>query len=407
MTEARPTPAGTGASGGAGDSARRSNLATVLSLVHHDGPHSRAELTRATGLNRSTIATLATQLAELGLAYEAAPMGSNAIGRPSPTVHADASTAAIAINPEIDAITVGLVGLGGGMLHRVRHETPAIPSAREVVDISAAIVHDIRSRPGAPRIVGVGVAVPGLTRAEDGMVTYAPHLEWNDEPIAQLLREATGFPVRAANDASLGANAEKVFGAGRGADNILYLNGGASGIGGGVISGGALLTGAAGYAGELGHTLVSSGGALCHCGANGCLETEVSRAPLLDALGLAPGESERLEDELGAAYASDAPPAALARVVDAQVGFLGIALRNAVNLLNPGVIVLGGFLGLLHAVAPVALDRAMRGQAMRGPRDDVRIERARLGRDILMVGAAELAFADILANPRAVAPPVP
>jgi predicted NBD/HSP70 family sugar kinase len=397
VTEPRPAPAV------AGDAARRSNLAHVLTLVHHGGPQSRAELTRATGLNRSTIATLTGQLAELRLAYEAAPMGSNAIGRPSPTVHADASTVAIAINPEIDAITVGVVGLGGAMLRRVRHETRSIPTAREVVDISAAIVDDIRSQPGAPRIVGIGVAVPGLTRAEDGMVTYAPHLDWNDEPIAELLRAATGYPVRAANDASLGANAEKVFGAGRGADDILYLNGGASGIGGGVISGGSLLVGAAGYAGELGHTLVSSGGARCHCGADGCLETEVSRGPLLDALGLAPGESERLEDELLTAYASGAPPEALSRLVDAQVGFLGIALRNAVNLLNPGLIVLGGFLGSLYAVAPTALDSAMRSQAMRGPRDDVRIERARLGRDILMVGAAELAFADVLANPRVVA----
>jgi predicted NBD/HSP70 family sugar kinase len=384
------------------DGGRRSNLAVVLSLLHRNGALSRAELTRATGLNRSTIATLTAQLAELGLAYEAAPSGASSIGRPSPTVHADPATAALVLNPEIDAITLGLVGLGGTVLKRVRYETNRVPSAREVVNVSAAIIEGMRTElDTAYRVAGIGVAVPGLTRADDGMVTYAPHLEWFDEPIADMLHEATGYRVSAANDATLGAAAEILFGAGRGATDMIYLNGGASGIGGGIVSQGSPLRGTAGYAGELGHTLVNSAGRLCHCGAHGCLETEVSRAPLLAALGLTSSESDRLEDDLVAAFASDpGPDGELAAVVSGQASYLAVALRNAVNLFNPSLIVLGGFLGSLYRVAPERIEAAVRGEAMRGAREGVRIVRAQLGRDILLIGAAELAFADLLANPR-------
>jgi predicted NBD/HSP70 family sugar kinase len=253
----------------------------------------------------------------------------------------------------------------------------------------------------AYRVAGIGVAVPGLTRADDGMVTYAPHLEWFDEPIADMLHEATGYRVSAANDATLGAAAEILFGAGRGATDMIYLNGGASGIGGGIVSQGSPLRGTAGYAGELGHTLVNSTGRLCHCGAHGCLETEVSRAPLLAALGLTSSESDRLEDDLVAAFASDpGPDGELAAVVSGQASYLAVALRNAVNLFNPSLIVLGGFLGSLYRVAPERIEAAVRGEAMRGAREGVRIVRAQLGRDILLIGAAELAFADLLANPR-------
>jgi predicted NBD/HSP70 family sugar kinase len=374
----------------------------VLSLLHRNGALSRAELTRATGLNRSTIATLTAQLAELGLAYEAAPSGASQIGRPSPTVHADPATAALVLNPEIDAITLGVVGLGGTVLKRVRYETDRVPSAREVVNVSAAIIEGMRTElDTAYRVAGIGVAVPGLTRADDGMVTYAPHLEWFDEPIADMLHEATGYRVSAANDATLGAAAEILFGAGRGASDMIYLNGGASGIGGGIVSQGSPLRGTAGYAGELGHTLVNSAGRRCHCGAHGCLETEVSRAPLLAALGLSSRESDRLEDDLVAAFSRDAgPDAVLADEVSRQAAYLAIALRNAVNLFNPSLIVLGGFLGSLYRVAPERIEAAVRGEAMRGAREGVRIVRAQLGRDILLIGAAELAFADLLANPR-------
>jgi predicted NBD/HSP70 family sugar kinase len=164
-----------------------------------------------------------------------------------------------------------------------------------------------------------------------------------------------------------------------------------------VIAGGVLLGGTSGYAGEIGHTLANSSGILCHCGAVGCLETEVSRAPLLDALGIEHTQPELLEPALLERYA--AGDAAVVELVDRQLGYLARALANTVNVFNPRLIVLGGFLGSLYAAAPEALAAAVRSLAMVGPRDEVALARATLGSAILTVGAAEIAFAALIADP--------
>jgi len=381
------------------DSTRKANLSLVLSLVHHRGALSRAELTRATGLNRSTIATLVAHLAELGLVREAPALATSQIGRPSPMVHPTSSTAVIAVNPEIDAITVGLVGLGGEVIRKIRMPTQQAPSAIEVANITAAIIEGMRNELEASyRIVGIGVAVPGLTRAEDGVVSYAPHLGWRDEPIAALISEASGYTTRAANDASLGAGAELLFGAGVGSQDLVYLNGGASGIGGGVISGGVLRTGRNGYAGELGHTLVVSDGASCHCGAVGCLEAEISLGRLQQLVGLEGADIDEVERALHAADAALVMPE-----VHRQLDHLAVTLRNAVNVFNPERIVLGGFLATIFSLDPSRLISAVQSQALHGPGEFVQVSRAVLGSNLLMIGAAELVFASVLADPLALA----
>lgn len=378
------------------DYTRRANLSLVLSLVHHRGELSRAELTRETGLNRSTVSTLVAQLAELGLVFETPATATNQIGRPSSNVQVMSSTAAIAVNPEVDAITVGLVGLGGDVIRKIRYETQRIPSAPEVANIAAAIIEGIRTElQSSYRIVGIGIAVPGLTRAEDGVVSYAPHLGWKDAPIAALLAEATGHLVCAANDASLGARAEFLFGAGRGCLDIIYLNGGASGVGGGVVGGGILRNGVAGYAGELGHSLVNTDGVDCHCGSTGCLETEISLARLQSLVDLPGSDIDQLEVALRTDNSLK-----VRTEVERQVDYLAVTLRNTVNVFNPERIILGGFLATLLELAPEQLVDRVTGGALHGPREVVSIVPAALGSSLLMIGAAELAFAGLLADPQ-------
>jgi predicted NBD/HSP70 family sugar kinase len=382
------------------DAVRRHNLATVLRMVHRNGPVARSALTQATGLNRSTVGALVGELVELGLVAEREPETSNRVGRPSPVVSAEGRVVALAVNPEIDAVTVGVVGLDGTVHRRVRSATGHVPTAPEAAAIVAAVIDGLRpDLAAATRVVGIGVAVPGLVREADGVVRLAPHLEWVDEPFAAQLAEATGLPVQAANDARLGANAERLFGAGRGASHLVYLNGGASGIGAGVIVGGEPLTGVSGYAGELGHTLVNSAGIRCHCGAIGCLETEVSQQALLRVLGLTAADPDELDRALGAAVEAGEPD--VVAEIERQLGFLATALRTATNVFNPELIVLGGFLGSLYAVAPERLEALVAEQALSASGENLAIVRAELGSRILMIGAAELAFAPLLASPSA------
>lgn len=373
---------------------RRANLAAVLRLVYGSGAMSRALIGRHTGLNRSTVGSLVTALADLGLVGEHAPDPNGRVGRPSPIVQPDPDVVAFAVNPEIDALTLAVVGLDGRVRRTVRSEYDEIPDAAGAVLLAARLIEASRHELHGLRVVGVGVAVPGQVRTSDGLVRNAPHLDWHDEPFAAPLAAATGLPVRAANDAALGALAEHRFGSGRGCDHLVYLNGGASGIGGGIITGGHLLTGTAGYAGELGHVRVAGGETTDSAGLRGTLEAEVTRAELLAVLGL----PRATPDELHAALLADRGPAVRA-VVARQVGHLGTALAAAINLLNPEVVTLGGFLAALLAHDPDALSDAVHRSVLEPSSQGVRIVPAALGTDLLAIGAAGLAFEDLLADP--------
>jgi predicted NBD/HSP70 family sugar kinase len=202
--------------------------------------------------------------------------------------------------------------------------------------------------------------------------------------------------VRASNDAQLGAYAEHVFGAGIGVSELIYVNGGSSGIGGGVILGGAAFTGAAGHAGELGHIRVASSDAVDSGGLAGTLEAEVSRSRLLKVLGL---EGQSIDaDGLTAAIQASADPAVSAEV-HRQLELLSVALGTALTLFNPRLIVLGGFLATIYQADAAALDRAVAHATLPETLEGVQITRTRLGSDILLIGAAELAFEPLLADP--------
>ncbi|AOX65041.1 transcriptional regulator [Curtobacterium sp. BH-2-1-1] len=383
------------------------NAARVLRLVHEEGPITRAEITRRTGLNRSTTLALVGELVDRGLLHEDLPAAGapgTGVGRPSPVVRAAPDVVAAAVTVEVDAVSVALVGLDGTVRSRLVEPQHRPPTPGEAVETVAGLLD--RIRPGSAgtatlRLVGIGVAVPGTVRVEDGTVQYAPHLGWHDAPFAGPLAERTGLPVRAANDANLGAWAERLAGSGRGVDDLVYLNGGASGIGGGVITAGRPLSGADGYAGELGHTFVAANGIRCHCGAVGCLETEASRDALATAAGTAPDDLVAL----AAALAEGRPE--VERVVDRQVAALATALRNAIHTVNPSVVVLGGFLGvLLDHVGDRILDD-VRAQSMTGTADRLRIVPAALGSDVLVHGAAEIAFGALLRDPDRITDAVP
>lgn len=391
MAESRALKAGIGARN---DQTRRHNLTTILTALHHDGPQPRSQLTSRSGLNRSTVGALVSELTELGLVFESEPNQTNLVGRPSPTVHPNADVVAIAINPEVDAITVGLVTFAGGVIEKVRVDVDGPPTVTDAVAIAAESVTQLRMRNPDRRPVGIGVAVPGLVREADGLVRLAPHLGWIDEPVAELLATATSLPVQAANDASLGAMAEKLFGSGRGKSDLVYLNGGASGIGGGIIANGRPLGGAGGYAGEFGHTRVTGSVGLHDDPESGTLESVVNRADLLRALGLGSADADELEAALLASGSAE-----LELLVHRQLEFLSMSLSNAVNVLNPEIIVLGGFLASIFIRDPGFLIERVSTLTLRASFEAVDIVQATLGSDLLMIGAAELAFGPVLADP--------
>lgn len=374
---------------------RRHNLSAILRLLSQSGSMPRSALTQRTGLNRSTISDLVSELVELGLVVEAESVVTQGVGRPSLMVSPADDVVAFSVNPDVDAITVGVVTFSGKVIHKIRQVTQVQPAATTAADVANDLITKLRAQlPAGTRIAGVGVAIPGQVRSADGVVRLAPHLNWVEVPFARMLNQLSGLPVFIDNDASLGSIAERDFGAGRGFKEIVYLFGSSGGIGGGVIHDGQPMRGAAGYAGELGHIRISDSLAEDYSGLSGTLESLVSRETLLAALKLNGVD----DDELREALAKDPPPK-VRKVAEAQIDSLAIAIGNFVNIFNPEIILLAGYLSVLYAFDTDRLLSRFRWSSLTASQDRLIIRPAELGANLLMVGAAQMPFDRVVEEP--------
>ena len=199
------------------------------------------------------------------------------------------------------------------------------------------------------------------------------------------------IPISIGNDADLGALAEHQRGAGVGLSDLIYVCGNI-GVGAGLIAGGAPMAGAGGYAGEVGHLPFVPNGGECHCGNRGCWETEVGAITIAKAIGWPLDQVLSLGEELDSYTA--APP----ELRDIG-GHLGRGLALLVNMLNPQVIVLGGYLASLYPLVQTEVIAALRERALEASSESVGLRLPGLGRDSVLLGAAEIAFDDLFEDP--------
>lgn len=380
------------------DDVRRHNRAALLRRLHVDGPSTRASLATALGLNRSTIKALVDGLADDGVVEERVPAQRSGAGRPSLLVLPQPQAAVVlAIDIRVERASMALVGIGGQILGRDSwrvHDHNREPAGvfTKIMDYVEPLVAEQEVGP-----VAVGVSVPGVVRRADGFVHEAPNLHWSGVPLGKWLSHALRLPVHMGNDAELGAVAEHLRGAARGADDAVYLSADI-GVGGGVISNGLSLRGAGGHhLGEVGHMVVRPGGRSCYCGSHGCWETEVGERALCRALGIQEDSPVgSIVAELRALGTRDAGE--LARL-DEYVEWLAIGLGNVVNLLCPQRVVLGDLFTalprpLVNRLERVVRERSLVSRALGG----TRVVTSALGQDAKLLGAAELAFETVLAD---------
>jgi predicted NBD/HSP70 family sugar kinase len=231
-------------------------------------------------------------------------------------------------------------------------------------------------------------------RQPDGLVRFAPNLGWVDVPLGEHLVEALGLsvPIVVGNDSDLGAIAERLRGSAVGAANVVYLSG-QVGVGGGIVVDGSLMTGAQGYAGEIGHMRVNPRGRACRCGAIGCWETEIGE-PAIRTATSSPAGLPVTEIVARAAAGDKAAIKGLSTVGD----WLGVGVANIVNILNPDVVVFGGTLREILPVVRATVEAAVSG-ALAAPGEHVVLALPALGDDSTLLGAAETAFAPLLEDP--------
>lgn len=270
--------------------------------------------------------------------------------------------------------------------------------------VVAQIVRSIEKvAPDDRRHLRIGVGVPGPLDPVEGVVLDTPNLPgWLNLPLKRLLQERCRVPVVIGNDANVAALGEWRYGAGRGANDILYLTI-STGIGGGVITGGRLLLGVKGLAGELGHMLVNPGGAVCGCGRRGHLEAEAAGPAIARKFRerLAAGAHSSLTDRADATQeitAADVGRAAkdgdaLARsVIEEAAHIIGVQLASLVHAFNPQVIVVGGGVSALGPLLFAPMEQALRDNIMHPVYlNDLKIAPASLGDDAGLIGAMVLA----------------
>ena len=232
------------------------------------------------------------------------------------------------------------------------------------------------------------------------MVRFGPNLGGVDVPFGEELarRLDIGLPVAVGNDANLGALAEHARGVGVGCNDLIYLHGDV-GIGGGVIVGGQLLSGHDGYGGEVGHMVVNPAGRLCGCGSRGCLEAEVGERAVLEAAGRAGGDRVGRDAIRAVVEAADRGDVAAQRALQRVGDWLGVGVANLINIFNPEMVIFGGMLRDIFLGSAAQVRSRIAISALAASREGVRLRTSALGDDATLTGAAELAFAGVLADP--------
>ena len=286
-----------------------------------------------------------------------------------------------------------------------RKKTKADKGAEAGIERIGETIDEVLKQAGIERkrLGGIGVGFAGPLDLDRGLILDAPNLGWRDVPLRDILEKRFGCPVIVANDVDAGTYGEYRLGAARDARCVLGVFIG-TGIGGACIYKGRILKGSKYSCMEIGHMIVAPGGSLCGCGRRGCLETVASRLAIAAEAALAAtrGNAPHLLEMAGAdireirsgviAAAIKAGDKVVEDIVRHAARHIGMAVANAVNLLAPEVVVLGG--GLVEEMPDIIIEEsrnAARRAAMKSLIEPVKFAAAKLGDNATVMGAAALA----------------
>jgi predicted NBD/HSP70 family sugar kinase len=317
--------------------------ALVFTTVLTGGPLSRADVAELTGLSAAAVTKAMRPLADAGYLVEEEPAdhGSRRVGRPATPVRVCAERCYFAGVKVTGDELIGVVTDLQATICAVAHRPLLSHEVGDVVAALAELVGDLlgESRDYRRRFGGLGVSVGGDVDPESGTVRYSPFLGWRQVPLVRLLAEATGLHVLLENDVRALTVAEQWFGAGVGARSFAVVTVG-TGIGCALFVNGAVVAGAHGVAGEIGHLPVDADGPLCHCGNRGCVEAIACSSAILDKVtGITGGRARVMDDAI--ALAREGLPEV--REVFAVAGHaIGVALAAVANFVGPERVVISG-----------------------------------------------------------------
>jgi predicted NBD/HSP70 family sugar kinase len=384
------------------DLIRAINRSAVLNTIKTQGPISRVEVARLTGLSAATISGITSELIDDALIFEKETGDSIGGRRPILLVLNPLGGYVVGLKLMENQVVGVLTDLEATVLAKQIHPLDN-PSLQQTIDALSFVVESLvsRSNLGQKQLLGVGLGLAGIIDSQQGRLRYSPIFGWRDVPIGDLLSERVHAPVYIGNDVDTLTLAEKWFGKGQGLENFLTVTIG-RGVGLGIVVNGQIYSGFHGGAGEFGHTVIDPSGPICTCGNHGCLETYVSdRALLREAIEAVdraelPETVQSLDDLLQ--QAQEGQP--FARAIYAQAGqVLGRGIANLINILSPQQIILSGEGVRAGELVFGPMRDAMAQHIMPGLVEDTEMEVDVWNDDAWARGAASLVLQELFKSP--------
>jgi glucokinase-like ROK family protein len=382
--------------------------AVLLSLLNNE-PAYRVQIAKQTSLSTTTITNIIDELIGLGIVAEDGieeSSGRRRVGRPRAALRlVKDARYAIGVQIGVGTYKIAIANLKAEIHFNRNYTFSKSTPPDEVFQCISEQIEEIITENGVDRqrIMGVGVGAAGLVNYHTGVNILSTNLGWENVPIRDWLEKRLDLPVVVDNNVKAMALAEAYFGSGRNASSLVFVYSRA-GVGSGIVVGNRLLRGADLGAGEIGHMIIiADGGKSCRCGQCGCLETIVSESALVKQ---AQELSQKHPDSLLARYLESDASQPLDRVfkaaregdptasemIELSARYLGIALANTVNLLNPEIIVLGGLFLQGHDLFLPVARQTLRDTAFAGLGKKVKLWATSFGWQAGIVGASVLAL---------------
>jgi predicted NBD/HSP70 family sugar kinase len=372
---------------------RDRNRERVLGTLRERGRISQADIARITGLSRTTVHTLVSELKESGVLHEVeAGVPDSRGGRPAVLLMLrNSSLAVVGIDFGHSHVGVAVADIGHNVLAERRCDLDVSHHAERALDTATRMVDEVLAEAQVERksVIGAGIGIPGPVDRAQGTVGSATILPgWIGLRIGSAMQDRLAMPVEIENDANLGALAELTWGAGRECSNFAYVKV-ATGIGAGLVIGGKLLRGASGTAGEIGHTTLDEAGALCYCGNRGCLETVASGPAIIELVGLVNGEVPTLSQIVELAAAGELR---CHRAIADAGHEIGVAIAGLCNLINPERVVVGGLLSRTGEVLLHPMRESIRRHAVQAAAEKLEVVPAVFVERAELLGSLALAL---------------
>jgi glucokinase-like ROK family protein len=395
---------------------RDMNLSSVIRHIHREGSLSRAQLAQRTHLNKATVSSLVEELIDLGLIQEKG-MDTSGFGRPATMLGLNPGAGyIIGVEIGVGFISIILSNFTGKILWRRFEELNSFLNQEEITARIFQYMDEARkiAQQDGKRLLGMGLALPGMVDVGQGVLIFSPNLQWRDVPLRQMFSDYSGLPVYVDNDANAAALGEHLFGTARQEQHFLFIVAGV-GVGGGLFLNGELYRGARGMAGEIGHTsLYVEQTRPCRCGNRGCWENFANQSSLYERIRARLDVGRRslitsiLENQLSPLnlsiinQAAEAGDQEVLEAISETGAALGLGLANLVNIFNPEMVVIGGSLSIVGKYMLPAIEEIIQERALEVMLKPIRIQVSAFGSDASVMGAVALVVQKILSKPEVV-----